>query len=62
MIAAVIWTFIEIEIERKEFGSVMYGNHITFVFYAVVISLPILLFGVGYPNLLIRAYRRVKRK
>ncbi|MGJ8643020.1 MAG: hypothetical protein ACSHX9_06400 [Luteolibacter sp.] len=62
VIAAGLGSFIAIEINRKDMGFVSFGDYLTFVFNAVMIVLPILLFGVGYPNLFFRVYRRVMRK
>ena len=60
-LAAGIGTFIAIQVHTADMGSVLYGDYIAFLLGTVAIVFPILIFGIGYPNLLMRAYHRIKK-
>ncbi len=61
LLAAGIGTFIAIQIDKADMGFVIYGDYISFLLGTVVIVFPILIFGRGYPNLLVRAYHRIRK-
>jgi hypothetical protein len=58
--ASCIGTLIAIRIDRADMGFVTYGDYFTFVLGTVVIALPIIACGTGYPNLLLRIYQRIR--
>ena len=60
-LAAVIGTFIAIEIDKADMGLVYYFDYILFLTGTIVIVFPIVIFGRGYPNLIMRMYHRIKK-
>ena len=61
-LAAVIGTFIAIEIDKADMGLVYYFDYISFLTGTIVIAFPIVIFGRGYPNLIVRMYHRIKKR
>lgn len=57
-----VGALIAIRIDRADMGFVIYGDYVAFVLGTFAIAFPIIAWGIGYPLLLLRIYRRIRGK
>lgn len=59
LVSSVGGVVVAIQIDQANMGLVAYGDYLAFLIGAAVIVFPIALVGVGYPKLLLDAWRRI---